>query len=705
MIRKRAHIILVALLVNLSIFADNLSSNSIIIQGGSVLHQDTIEIKIKVSNSENFVAFQMDFPMPDHFSYVDSTLQLNTARVTDHVITGSLIEDTLRIISYSPTNSPFLGDTGLVASLQLVAGSIPQTVNIIPVNAEISDSLGVNILDLVSSSTITLLAPDIYSQQATINFGSVPVGDSADRQFRIYNYGNLPLDISNMIIDSADIKITGNTNLSIPAGSNQLIALRFHSNSKGDYLPKLRIYSDDPDEDSLLIELQAHAYTVNELHAGNMLAHYGDTATLLISLNNQENIVSFQFDLTVYSSMYYVPGSAQLSSRKSDHVISASMLATDYLRVLAYSPTNDTFAGHDGNMLELKFIIQGVQGNYGLHISNGIIGNQIGENVFSAAYSGVLELLAPDISCNTIIDFGEVNILDTAIVSYSIQNIGQDTLKIIKFKYNHKDLYWDDFNFPIIIDPGETATGFISLHDTLWGYNSHNLRIYSNDPDEPITYVALQSDIFRPNYVSLINDTVYFQDTATIFIDVQNYSSFTGFQFDLTHPVFTTPISDSIKLTSRATNHTIHSTIIDSVTFRVFAYSTDLSNFIGDSGSIVRMMFSSDHILAGSYPLVLSNVTLVDTTLTNILFSFENGNLVLTGPLFTTWTGIINSDWGTTENWSSGIPFQESVVTIPASAPNQPVINQNVTLKEIIISPGSYLQISGGFEFKVIGID
>ncbi len=72
----------------------------------------------------------------------------------------------------------------------------------------------------------------------------------------------------------------------------------------------------------------------------------------------------------------------------------------------------------------------------------------------------------------------------------------------------------------------------------------------------------------------------------------------------------------------------------------------------------------------------------------------------ITGTLSGHWTGNTSTSWGTASNWSDGaIPGSATNVTIPASAPNWPVISGNLTLgttcKSVTMNGASQLTVTG----------
>lgn len=68
------------------------------------------------------------------------------------------------------------------------------------------------------------------------------------------------------------------------------------------------------------------------------------------------------------------------------------------------------------------------------------------------------------------------------------------------------------------------------------------------------------------------------------------------------------------------------------------------------------------------------------------------------------WTGNANTVWTNTANWSAGsVPTASSIVVIPASRPNYPVITNGLTAncKSIKINPGASITINTGGNLKV----
>jgi len=141
------------------------SSNILQIHDAQGFQNDTIDIFIEINNDDPFIAFQFDLPLPNQFSYVANSTSL-VGREVDHVIIANIVgNDTLRILSYSPSNTSFLGNSGMIASFDLVAGQQTGSFLLEPQDGIISDSNSSNILtDIINGEIIIEPFTDIDNQ-------------------------------------------------------------------------------------------------------------------------------------------------------------------------------------------------------------------------------------------------------------------------------------------------------------------------------------------------------------------------------------------------------------------------------------------------------------------------------------------------------------------------------------------------------------
>ncbi len=611
------------LTIHIALKADNVMTSI----GGSVGANELLTVEIEITNDDPFVAFQFDLPIPAGFEYVSGSAVLDPARANGHVLNETMLTgNIIRIFAYSFSNNIFIGNSGSVVSFDIEAGTVPGNYALQLNEAIIGDQNSQNILTNVVNGTATLLAPDIHLNVSTLNFGEVIIGNSMSKTFNISNTGNQTLTVQQINTTDPVFTISGSTNFTISAGGSVNKTVWFNPTVKGTYNEQLTVTSDDPDETTVSITLNAIAYAVNELHTGNMFAFSGDKASLAFSINNMEAFTGFQFDFSLPLPMDYIEGSAVLSGRKTNHQVFANMISGNILRVVAFSADNQTFTGNTGDIVSLEFNITGTGGTYPLNLSNVIIGDAIGDNILSDFYNGQLVVAAPDIHGPSIIDFGEVAINATKSKTVMLYNYGSDTLFVAQFQFT-SIAYTSADVLPDTILPGQNSSYTVIVDPLTQGINAATLKIYSNDPDENPFSINLTGNAFMPNYYNVGDAYSGLQDTVKIEVYADNYESFVAFQFDIEYPSIADCILDSVSLTTRAADHVLMVNQIASNKIRVFAYSLSQSEFSGNSGSIITIPLVIDAAGYGTLPLTISEAIMGNSSSQNILYGSSNSIL------------------------------------------------------------------------------
>ena len=121
-----------------------------------------IDIELVIYNNQEFVAFQLDVPLPEEIGYVAGSVMLNPERIVDHFIQANVLPGTnvLRMISFSLTNAAYLGNEGVMATFTVTHPDWPVDW-LLPIENGIMATIeGVNILDYTIPGTITY--PPIY---------------------------------------------------------------------------------------------------------------------------------------------------------------------------------------------------------------------------------------------------------------------------------------------------------------------------------------------------------------------------------------------------------------------------------------------------------------------------------------------------------------------------------------------------------------
>ncbi|WKZ71247.1 MAG: choice-of-anchor D domain-containing protein [Melioribacteraceae bacterium] len=621
---------------------------------------NTILVNLEINNADEFVAFQTDITLPAQVTYLANSASL-TGRKSDHSLSANVINgNILRIIAFSINQNPFSGNSGSVLTYELVLKTIPGIYTLQMSNSIISDENSTNIITSFVNGQLTLYAPDVDLSTGSINFGEIPLLQNNTRQFTIYNYGNVTLNVSRVANTIEYFEVIGDTLFSISPGSNRSVSVRFNSVEKGVYANKIQIYSNDPDEALKEINTTATAFAVNELHGLSASGRSGYPVEVEFTMNNMEGITGFQFDIVLPSVLTFIPDSIFLSERKVDHVISASQISSNRLRVVSYSPSNNTFTGNDGQLLSAKFNLDGTGGNHNYNLENVVLSDGSAENVVSDYSSSYVNVASPDINGNGIINFSEVSVVDSANVIYQISNTGNDTLKITSITSNNPS-FWTNFESLLIIQQGTSENLSVSFHNSQKNTHTGRLTLRSNDPDEDPFYVNLTANAFAPNYIG-VGDTSGFKNTEVILeINIDNHEQFTAFQVDIDVPENFTYVDNSAVLTDRKQDHSISVSVVGTNKIRVISFSMTGKVFEENTGAVAQLSFMAD-CNAGDYELTLSSGILSDQSSNNILYALHNGSLEIKENI------VINAKVFLEGPYNAGT-MQASLTNIPLSQP------------------------------------
>ena len=633
----------ILLLTNLTI--QLMAANTINLSTHIVGANQLFTVKVAINNSDLFTAFQLDMPVPGGFSYIQNSAAFNTARTNGQTLQAEMIPgNKLRIIGYSPNNTPFVGDTGTVVSFQLRPGFTPGTFPLSIINPVISDTNGVNILTSSGNGSVLLQAPDINITVASLDFDRTPLGQSTNRVLTIYNTGNLPLNITGITFTSSDFEIVGSSAFTINGGANYTLTVKFNSVIRGQYNKVMTIASDDPDEATWNINLTARAFAVNELHTGTMFGYSGKTANLIFTINNMDPFTGFQFDLQLPSPLSFVAGSAILTGRKTDHVVSANTIPGNKLRVVAYSPNRNLFGGSSGNVVTLTFNVVGTGGYYPLTLSNVVIGDTLSQNCFSDFYNNGLNIAAPLISSAASLAFGDVSVLTFKDVLFRVYNNGTDTLRISSIEMINPAFQLLT-SYPVSILPSQYADLQVRFQQSVKGTYNGIMKMFTNDPVRPIYQVNLSGTSFMPNYLVIPALNCKKTDSLWVPVKVNNIEPFTGFQFDLEFPSFMQYLAGSGQFTTRSQNHVLTVQSVTPTKLRVLAYAPTQLPFTGDTGTIVKLRFAVNSTAENQSPanLNLSSGILGNAQTTDILYQSTSGVLTLRYPHVLSGTIVYNN--------------------------------------------------------------
>jgi len=613
------------LFIILIIYSGISAQNLMMVANTSGSAGDTVAVRILITNDSSFVAFQTDIQLPSETGFIANSAVLSS-RSNGHMVSASLLSGSiLRVIAFSLNQSSFTGSSGEVARFKLKLGKKPGVYPVTLINPIISNKQSQNIITGSADGSITIFAPDININMLEVDFGKVPWYTSPESSFQITNNGTLPLLVSRIFSSSAFFRITSDTSVIIQPGGSAAVTVAFRSYVSGIYEETITVLSDDPDQPAVRVVLKGISYSVNELYAGEASGRSGYDVELPVSLYMMEPVSGLQFDLLIPPALQYNGGGAVLSSRKKDHVVSVSRIADGRVRVVAFSPTNQVFSDSSGEVMKIRFQLDGSGGTYGIYPDSVFITSPQAVNIASASYPGSVTIISPDISAVQNAVIGETPVTDTLRVSYQIDNPGSDTL-LISLITSSSALFVASSVYPFIIPPGSNGSFTLRFYSPVKGTFSGRLYIRSNDPDEDPFFIDVTASAFAPNYMKLAPVTARVGDTVTVSLQIDNYEEFVAFQTDITLPPEFQYIPGSAVLTGRKADHTLSAGIVNQTTLRLFAFSLTQAKFTGSSGAVAELKYLVGNI-PGQSEMILSSSVLSNPQSQNILKSSINGNI------------------------------------------------------------------------------
>ncbi len=171
-----------------------------------------------------------------------------------------------------------------------------------------------------------------------------------------------------------------------------------------------------------------------------------------------------------------------------------------------------------------------------------------------------------------------------------------------------------------------------------------------------VVFFPFSSFLYSQNVMWLDTTQTTTGQSFTVSVKVNNINKFVAFQFDVQFPSEATYNVNSTVLTTRANGHQLVVSQIGGGLYRFVAFSMSQGHFSGNTGAVITLTCTAGN-LPGTYPFILSNPILADSNNTNILNSYNNGQVSIQLPT------NIKED---TKDESSGIniypnPFNSSI--------------------------------------------
>jgi len=620
-----------------------LSQNSINISSDPVSVDEDFSIGIAFSNADDISAFQFDLQFDNNAMQLRSGHSL-TNRVGNHTISTNEIGDNIiRVVVISSTNETINPGTGTVVNLNFTSNNEPGSFDIIFSNLVFSDSSGSEISINPNDNQITILGPKFKLLTTNIDFGRVSRSSNQSRTIQILNEGNETLTILSQNL-SSPLSISETFPISIPAGVNFSINLTLDTTESQVISDQTLFETNDTDESRGLQELSVEAdiYSVNEIYVGNNSGNLGSNILIPVSINNMDSFTSFQLDISIPSGVEYVQNSVALSGREEDHSISASVINSNTLRVVSYSPNNLNFNSTSGEVFSFSLLPVSNSGYHPLDISNSIISNLDLGDVISDVYSGYITINAPLLNINSTLDFGRVPLSISTDKNISIANIGDSNLIINQIVYE-SSLLSGSLEAPLTLANGQNTEMVVTFTPESLGQFSSSILINHNSAENQNT-IQVTADVFSPNYLYIEDKSVNRDNDYIINLGISNNDEIRAIQFDINIPDGFVFDYQNVQGLNSLNDFTISNSDLGNGNYRFVIYN--IGSAIIPSGSNLLLdlpIYVDSSIPVGDYNFEISNITLSDASNSDVSSeSVEVGVITVTDEVLDILTQQLN---------------------------------------------------------------
>ena len=291
---------------------------------------DIVTVALSLANKQEIGGFQTDFTVPEGFAVALNSkgkydITLNADRCVDHVITTNKLSDgSIRVLAYSPSAEPFIGESGEICYIKLVADEDVQEGDHQLVFREIliseSNGKGHRCDDITSVlSTLPVILGDVNNDhkvnvQDVLLTANVSVGKDVDGF--IFRAADINKD---GIINVSDVLLVAN----IAVGNSVTVSAA----------PRF-----------------GESYDV--VHVADFMLNPGEERTVDVMLDNTVGLSALQMNLRLPAGINLTK--VALTGRATDgHAVVYNENAPGNINLMAFAASTENFTGNDGDILKL----------------------------------------------------------------------------------------------------------------------------------------------------------------------------------------------------------------------------------------------------------------------------------------------------------------------------------------------------------------
>lgn len=332
--------------------------NELHVASGLEGNADTeIEVPLRVNNMDALCGFQFEFDLPEQLSYVEGSFRLSE-RANGHQVSSSCKKQHVVLLAYSPTNAPFEGNDGCIATFRVKLNG-PYGCTLEASKAILSALIEGEVMNVTSAnegSYINIFTPSLsLDTWGDIDMGRTPVTEDSKAALTLHNYGNADLKVERITLRNGtpiamDVKLP----LEIKQYESQTITFTYNTLEKGDFADVVQIYSNDPCQRLVEKNIKGYRYEPNEVDLRFMSTSTPDSVSFMLSLANYNAVSGIQFDLDMPGD-FTLPDEdgLVLQSRFVNYTINRQPLSTGQYRVFIYSLNDETVTRGESDMLRI----------------------------------------------------------------------------------------------------------------------------------------------------------------------------------------------------------------------------------------------------------------------------------------------------------------------------------------------------------------
>lgn len=373
-------------------------------------------------------------------------------------------------------------------------------------------------------------------------------------------------------------------------------------------------------------------YAQNRLYADTTSSGPNEEVIISVKIDNAEPFTAFQLDIQLPSVLKFLNNSVILEeSRKTDHQVSSSVLTNNILRIIAFSPGGEDFAGSKGTILRFNCLSKQTPGTFPVTISNAIVSNKNHENILDEYSDGFYTLYAPQLSVDAVeFDFGRLALQQTSERYLNITNTGNLPLIISRFSSTLSEIGFSDSS-SVTIQPAQSIMKVIKFEPVKKGNKSGLLIIESNSTSTAAKQIIIKGIAYAVNEIHIGNVFGRSGYDASLFVSINNMEEFSAFEFTIILPEAMKYKSGSAHL-FRQSDHLVLADTLKGNKLKVIAFSNNNKIFSGQNGDVLKLDFSLIGT-GGYYSIPVEEAIIADSAGTNILSASYSGNLSIASPV------------------------------------------------------------------------